>query len=127
MRGLTGRVAIVTGATGLIGSAICHRLAAEGAKVVVASRCLGKANKWIAHQASQYTTNFVPVELNLADERSIGCALERLSEQVKNPTILIANASLRGGLTIPFAQLSHNNFNRLLKVDVAGHFLCGPC
>ena len=37
---LNGRVAIVTGGGGAIGSAMCEQLAANGAKVVVAGRTL---------------------------------------------------------------------------------------
>ena len=43
MRTLKGKVAFVPGGYGGLGSAICQGLAAEGAKVIVAGRDLGKA------------------------------------------------------------------------------------
>ncbi len=124
MRGLSNRVALVTGATGLLGGAITHRLVAEGAKVVVASRQAKKAEAWIAQQANEFTNMLVPLELDLADEHSIRSALEWLTTHVDIPTILVANASLRDEIAKPFEQLSHDSFSRLFEVDVAGHFLC---
>lgn len=47
MKGLKGRVALVTGATGLLGSAISLRFAEEEATVAIASRSLPKAERWI--------------------------------------------------------------------------------
>lgn len=124
MRGLTHQVALVTGATGLLGSAITRRLVAEGAIVGVASRQLEKAKQWIAENGDGLTHQLVPVELDLADEPSIRSALKGVAEQVGLPTILIANASWRDGLTKPFTELAYDSFNRLLEVDVTGHFLC---
>jgi gluconate 5-dehydrogenase len=43
LKALSGKVAFVPGGYGGLGSAICHGLAAEGAKVIVAGRDLGKA------------------------------------------------------------------------------------
>ena len=42
---LNGKVVIVTGGGGAIGSAMCHRFAENGAKVAVAGRTLSKLEK----------------------------------------------------------------------------------
>ena len=47
MRGLAKQVALVSGGTGLIGSAIVQRLVEENVHVVVASRDRAKAEAWI--------------------------------------------------------------------------------
>lgn len=124
MKGLSGCIALVTGATGLLGKAITLRLAASDVRVIVASRRIEKAKEWISEQASDCATKLFPVELDLTDESSIEFAFEQMAKKVGVPTILIANASLRDGLAIPFEQLIHDNFVQLFKVDVAGHFLC---
>ena len=46
MGALEGRVALVTGGTGGIGSAICQRLASEGAKIITTYRNAEKARTW---------------------------------------------------------------------------------
>src|SRR5919199_2436526 len=43
---LNGRVALVTGGTGAIGTAICKQLAASGARVVATYRNAEKARTW---------------------------------------------------------------------------------
>ena len=118
MKGLKGRVALVTGATGLLGSAIASRLTEEEATVVMASRTLAKAVAWIEQHKN--SGKYVPLQMNLADPESIRSGLESLIKGTGVPTILIANASLRDGLG---AEVTHESFTRLFETDVAGHFL----
>jgi NAD(P)-dependent dehydrogenase (short-subunit alcohol dehydrogenase family) len=120
MRGLKGRVALVTGATGLLGSAIAARLAAEQATVVIASRDLSKAKQWTQREEN-ISGNYVPVQLDLADEQSILNCLDRIVHEAGVPTILVANASLRDGVAVPFEKLMHDSFKNLFEVDIAGH------
>jgi len=117
VKGLRGSVSLVTGATGLLGSAIARRLASEGSTVLVTSRSLEKAQAWVQGADSG---KFVPLQIDLADPASIRKALESLSAM---PTILIANASLREGLGTSFERLAPESFERLFGVDIAGHFL----
>jgi len=122
MNGLKGRVALVTGGTGLLGGAIAMRLAAEEATVVVTSRELPKAKLW-SRQNNRASGRFVPVPLDLADERSIRTCLDQVAEQAGIPTIIIANASLREGLGVPFEKITPDSFRNLFAVDIAGHIL----
>lgn len=125
MNGLKGRVALVTGATGLLGGAIALRLASEGATVAVASRDLSKAERWIAKNVAQEknTGRYIPLQLDLADEQSIANCLKHVTDRAGLPTVLVANASLREGLSVPFRQLTHSSFTSLFGVDIAGHIL----
>ena len=53
MRGLAGKVVIVTGGGGGIGGATCRRFAAEGAKVAIFDRDLAAAERVASGIASQ--------------------------------------------------------------------------
>lgn len=122
MKGLKGRVALVTGATGLLGGAIAKRLAAEQATVAITSRNLSKAKLW-AEQHANAGGRYVPLQLDLADEPSICNCLDHIVAQAGVPTIIVANASHRDGLGVPFEKITHDSFANLFEVDIAGHVL----
>ncbi|MCK6581039.1 MAG: SDR family oxidoreductase [Anaerolineae bacterium] len=124
MRGLTGKTALVTGGTGLIGSAIVRRFVEEEARVVVTSRNREKVESWIAAEGPAAATKLVPAMLALEDEMSIRRMFDELAENGALPSILIANASLRDGLATNPDQLTTEYFLKLFEVDIAGHFLC---
>ena len=120
MKGLAGKIALVTGSTGLIGSAITERMVSEGVKVIGSSRHPDSSGT----EKNKSPGLVSPAELELSDPQSIRALFERLGQTSTLPSILVANASLREGLTTPFAELSHSSFTDLYEVDVAGHFLC---
>jgi NAD(P)-dependent dehydrogenase (short-subunit alcohol dehydrogenase family) len=122
VKGLKGRVALVTGATGLLGGAIAARFAAEDATVAIASRDLSKAVRW-ADGKKTASGRYIPVQLDLADENSIRNCVSHIVDQAGEPTVIVANASFREGLHIPFEGLTHDSFINLFGIDVAGHVL----
>lgn len=85
--GLSGRLALVTGASRGIGRAIAAGLAAEGARVILVSRDPGKL---------QLAAQLVGAEGWVAGNLSKGDEVERLEEEVRrrfgDPEILIANS-----------------------------------
>lgn len=125
MKKLAGQVALVTGGTGLLGGAVIHRLAQEGATVVLASRDLQKAQAWIETQTGIAGGSLVPAQLDLADAGSIRRAFSRMRSEVGPPTILIAGASSREALAEDDPEAIHGSFTQLFAVDVVGHYLCG--
>lgn len=122
MRGLDGKVAIVTGGKGLIGSAVSLRLAEEGAIVGVGSRTLEGAEQWCAEQ-SPGAGKLVPLQLDVGDRASIDAAFDRMEECAGKVTVLVATAVPLEALPVPFDEMSHEHFSRLMEVDVAGNFL----
>ena len=122
MKGLEGRIALVTGGTGLLGGAIAMRLAAEKATVAVTSREFSRAKLW-AERNDPGSGRYVPVQLDLTDEQNIRNCLDQVAEQAGVPTIIVANASLREGLGVPFEEITRDSFTNLFAVDIAGHVL----
>lgn len=121
MNGLKDRIALITGATGLLGSAIARRLGSEGATVAIASRSLPKAERWV--DENKESGKYIPVQLDLSNEQSIADCLKCVLDRTGVPTVLVANASLREGVSLPFEKLIHSSFTDLFAVDIAGHIL----
>jgi rhamnulose-1-phosphate aldolase/alcohol dehydrogenase len=89
---LTARVAFVTGAGSGIGRAIAHRLAAEGACVVVADRDAGAAQRVAAELGT--TDAAVAVTVDVTDESQIGEALNAAALAFGGVDLVVNNAGL---------------------------------
>jgi NAD(P)-dependent dehydrogenase (short-subunit alcohol dehydrogenase family) len=90
MRRLEDRVAIVTGGAGGIGSATAHRLAAEGARVVVADINLGRARE----VAAAVDNEAIALEYDAADTASIKDLIETAIRHCGRLDILHNNAAV---------------------------------
>ena len=118
---LHGEIAVVTGGSGLIGSAICRRLAGEGAVVIAASRSAATDRSRPARKSSG---KIIPVVMDVTDERSVKTAFAEIVKRYGAPRILVANASCREALESSFDRIAAQHFADLCAVDIAGHFLC---
>jgi 3-oxoacyl-[acyl-carrier protein] reductase len=119
---LTGRSALVTGAAGGIGSAVAQALAIAGAAVLVTDIDKDGAAA-VAQRISEAGGTADSCALDVADRSSADAAVAQaaaLADGVLH--ILINNA----GVTCPamFADLSEDNFERLLDIHVLGAFRC---
>ena len=92
------RIAIVTGGAQGLGEAICHRLAREGAHVVVADLSLEGAERVAADIVSKAQTDrrAVSVQVNVTDEAQVAAMVDqefgRLDILVSNAGVLIAGS-----------------------------------
>ena len=117
-------VVLVTGGTGLIGEAIADTFVDHGFDVIVTSREYERAVSFTDEKNSVVEgERYLPLELELGDERSIRDAVASLSEMERLPSGLIANASARDALGSDFSELSHAEFTNLFAVDIAGHII----
>lgn len=93
---LKGKVALITGATGGIGSAICERLAAAGVTVVVTYRSDPQGARGMLEHLppSNTSTDHSSVALDLADKTSIAAAINHVREQYGQLDILVNNAGM---------------------------------
>ena len=91
MRGLSGRLALVTGAGGGIGLAICRRFAEEGCDVATldidASAARASAAVVEAHGRRAH-----PMEIDIVDYEAVASALDELESHAGPVEILINNA-----------------------------------
>jgi len=124
---LGGRVAIVTGAAGLLGREHCQALAEAGARVVAADLDLG---------ACEAVASGIPgamaVRLDVTRRESVSEACAKVLGKWDQIDVLVNNAALNDKVEDPALALEQSRFEsypeetwrRMLDVNVTGVFLC---
>lgn len=113
---LTGKLAVVTGASGGIGYPTALALAKAGADVVVASRGGEKLDKACASLQAEVDSKIIPMPLDLISLASVDAVAEQILALGRKVDILIANAGIIG-------PLQHNDLGieSGFAVNVVGH------
>jgi 3-oxoacyl-[acyl-carrier protein] reductase len=87
---LEHRVAVITGATGGIGSAICRRLAESGAAVVVGfRRDRNKAETLVSSLAGAASSQHCALHVDVVDEGTLTSFAEQISARYERADILV--------------------------------------
>jgi NAD(P)-dependent dehydrogenase (short-subunit alcohol dehydrogenase family) len=118
---LAGRVALVTGGGGEIGTAVCHRFAQEGAAVVVGDISLEKAEK-VADEINRNGGKSVAVRLDVSDPDSCSAAVD-LAVKTFGKLTTLANVAAAATPLGDAEKLSLDDWNRAFQVNVTGQFL----
>jgi NAD(P)-dependent dehydrogenase (short-subunit alcohol dehydrogenase family) len=118
MRGLAGRVAVVTGAAGGIGAATARRLAEEGASVVAVD--LDEAR--VRDLAASLPSAAIGVRADVSAEDDVAAYVQAAVEHFGRIDLHHLNAGVPGSFaTLP--ELSAAEFDQVMAVNVRGVFL----
>jgi 2-hydroxycyclohexanecarboxyl-CoA dehydrogenase len=122
MTALTGRVAVVTGASSGIGAGLAAMLAGEGARVVLASRRREELER-VAAGIRQAGGIAVPVVTDLADDDSLASLLARTRAELGPVDVLVNNAGF--AVWKPLEATSIAEWDHTFAVNVrAAAYLC---
>lgn len=114
-------IALVTGATGGLGTHICKTLANEGYVVCANYRTQNKADAWNAEmKAAGY--NFHLCKADVADYQETVSMIEAIERDLGSVDILVNNAGItRDGA---FRKMSWENWDAVLKSNLYSVFNC---
>ena len=108
MNGLSGRVALVTGASGGIGAAVARSLAEQGVRLGLASRSGGDLG----------IDGSIAAPCDVRDPAAVGAFVEQIVARFGRLDIVIANAGV--GAYGPFLELDPGNLEEMLDTNVKG-------
>jgi gluconate 5-dehydrogenase len=117
---LTGKRALVTGASGYLGGALARALAESGASVVVSSRELSRAEEVARSLPVRHTARHRAVQLDHTDERSIDGAFAEVVQQTDEIDVLVNNG--HQPLAADWSDVTGEQFTRQLT-NATGYFL----
>jgi 3-oxoacyl-[acyl-carrier protein] reductase len=113
---LTGRTALVTGATGGIGRAIAHALHVNGATVTIS----GTRIEMLDSLAGQLGGRVHVVRCNLADQEDVESLVPAAEAAMGHIDILVNNAAItRDNI---FMRLKNEDWDQVLAVDLTAAF-----
>ncbi len=117
---LTGKVALVTGASSGIGRASAITLANQGAKVVVAARRLEKLQA-LAAEIKQHGKEALVIQMDVTKKADIDAAVAETVKTFGRLDILLNNA---GTLSYaPFLDITEEQWDNIIDTNLKGYFL----
>jgi 2-hydroxycyclohexanecarboxyl-CoA dehydrogenase len=117
MRGLEGKIVVVTGGGGGIGGATCHRFAREGATVAVFDIDLTAAEK-IAEAITAGGGKAIAVACDIADHEGVRAATGRVNQLLGPVDVLVNNAGW--DVFKPFLKTTPAEWQKLIAINLTG-------
>ncbi|MEO0621643.1 MAG: SDR family oxidoreductase [Pseudomonadota bacterium] len=115
---LTGKVALITGASRGIGAAAAEEMAKAGAAVVLAARTTAETET-VAEGIRATGGQAEAVTCDVADMASVSAAVARAMERFGRLDVLVNNAGMIDPI-VPLAESDPEAWDRLIDVNVKG-------
>ncbi len=120
--GLSGKVVLVTAASGGLGFAIAEEFAAEGATVVVSARNRERLDAAVATISERSGGNASGVVADMTDAEAVERMVRQTSEDFGGIDVLVNNTG--GAATAPFLELSDDDWRAASEVKIVPQIRC---
>lgn len=117
---LTGRVAVVTGASSGLGYAYARALAENGAAVAAFARRAERLES-LAEEIREAGGTCLPVSCDVSSEEQVVTGVQRVVDELGKIDILVNNAGMIE--RCPTTELSLEAWKRVVDVSLTGYFL----
>lgn len=118
---LSGKIALVTGAAGAIGSAICAKLLEEGCHVAANDLDNDPLHQLVAELKQVHKDRILATPFDLTKPEEVAGAYQKLAAHWGGLDILVANAGVAHVASLE--KMSMEDFQRVHKVNVEGTLL----
>ncbi len=116
-----GRVVLITGAAGGLGSATARRFAAEGANLALLDRD-GDAAEQLATELTGQGADTLALSVDVTDAEAIENAISRVEDHFGRLDVLFNNAGVGSG-SYSLAELPPEEWDRVIAINLRGVFL----
>jgi NADP-dependent 3-hydroxy acid dehydrogenase YdfG len=116
-RPLTGRIAVVTGASSGIGEATAEQLAAAGATVVVTARRHDRLDA-LAQRIADAGGTAHPIALDVTDAAAVDAVAKQVADEVGRVDLVFANAGVM--LPEPIENLRRDQWDHQIDLNLKG-------
>lgn len=124
---LTGKVAIVTGGAGIIGTAVCRALADHGAEIAVVDLDSSAALRTAEAIADEFDGRAAGFACDVADPASVDAMTAAVVKRFGAIHVLHNNAATKGpsldAFLEPFETYSLDTWRQVMAVNIDGMFL----
>jgi NAD(P)-dependent dehydrogenase (short-subunit alcohol dehydrogenase family) len=117
---LDGRTALITGASGGLGSHFARTLAAAGARTVLAARRLDRLQQ-LRDEIEAAGAHADVVELDVTDSKSVASAFDSAVGDAGSVDILVNNSGVAIGQAA--VEISESDWDRLIDTNLKGAWL----
>src|SRR5271155_4502718 len=118
MQDLTGKVAVVTGASSGLGEAAARLLVAEGVHVILSAR----RRERIEALAEEFDDKATAVAADVADADHVRSLFDEIRERFEGLDLLFNNAGL--GVFGRFASSTPEDWRRMIDTNICGVLNC---
>jgi NAD(P)-dependent dehydrogenase (short-subunit alcohol dehydrogenase family) len=119
---LSGKVAIVTGATGALGRVVTRMLLSENARVVSTYRSDDKRSE-LGDFVGEGSTMLTNIQADVTDEKSVWAVFEKVNKLYGRVDILLnIVGAYKGGAEV--ADTKESDWDFMLNVNLKSAFLC---
>ena len=118
---LKDKVAVVTGASGGLGSGICEAFASEGADCVVVYRSDQKEADNTASKVTALGRRAKVIQTDVSDESEVKYLFETTLHHFGRLDIVVANAGI--GISRPLLDSTLNDFEKVIRTNLIGTYL----
>jgi NAD(P)-dependent dehydrogenase (short-subunit alcohol dehydrogenase family) len=119
---MTGRVAIVTGASRGIGAAVAHAFRSSGARVAIAARDAEALDR-LADELGRGDGHALAVQADVSDPAAVAEMVERVMREFGRLDFACNNAAGGGHPPTPLAEVPIEAFDSGIAVNLRGVFL----
>jgi gluconate 5-dehydrogenase len=119
---LTGRVAVVTGASTGLGLQMAKAFASQGANLVLLARRMNLLEENAKAINAEFGVEVLPFACDITDTEKVKAAVAATIEKFGRVDILMNNAGT--GAVAPAEEITDDQFKHEMQIDLFGTFIC---